>query len=138
MVYGYAWDTKKRRDSEREEKSGAMSANTPLGSSEESTIADRLRAEWLMPNNLPLSLSLSDADDDEGLVQVTGNRRRLSSKFSKRMGSQAKLLRSFTRVEPQTLSFVIFAGCFLISMALLAVSAGSLVSLPSRELKSFP
>ncbi|CAL9040354.1 unnamed protein product [Musa banksii] len=47
------------------------------------------------------------------------------------MGSQAKLLRSFTRVEPKTLSFVIFAGCFLISMALLAVSAGSLVSLPS-------
>ncbi|XP_064980007.1 alpha-1,3-arabinosyltransferase XAT2-like [Musa acuminata AAA Group] len=47
------------------------------------------------------------------------------------MGSQAKLLRSFTRVEPQTLSFVIFAGCFLISMALLAGSAGSLVSLPS-------
>ncbi|URE28854.1 hypothetical protein MUK42_17119 [Musa troglodytarum] len=49
------------------------------------------------------------------------------------MGSQAKLLRSFTRVEPQTLSFVIFAGCFLISMAVLVVSAGSLVSLPSRE-----
>lgn len=44
------------------------------------------------------------------------------------------MLRSFTRVEPQTLSFVIFAGCFLISMALLAGSAGSLVSLPSREL----
>ncbi|KAJ8457988.1 hypothetical protein OPV22_030914 [Ensete ventricosum] len=47
------------------------------------------------------------------------------------MGSLAKLLRSFTRVEPQTLSFVIFAGCFLISMVLLVVSAGSLVSLPS-------
>ncbi|WOK93373.1 hypothetical protein Cni_G02070 [Canna indica] len=47
------------------------------------------------------------------------------------MGSQAKFLRGFSRVEPQTLSFVIFTGCFLISMALLVVSAGYFVSFPS-------
>ncbi|KAG6471827.1 alpha-1,3-arabinosyltransferase XAT2-like [Zingiber officinale] len=47
------------------------------------------------------------------------------------MGSQAKFLRCFSRAEPQTLSFAIFTGCFLISTALLVLSAGYFVSFPS-------
>ncbi|XP_074572127.1 alpha-1,3-arabinosyltransferase XAT3-like [Curcuma longa] len=47
------------------------------------------------------------------------------------MGSQGKFFRSFSRVELQTLSFVIFTGFFFISVTLLVLSAGHFVSLPS-------
>ncbi|KAG6468908.1 alpha-1,3-arabinosyltransferase XAT2-like [Zingiber officinale] len=46
-------------------------------------------------------------------------------------GTQAKFFRSFSRVELQTLSFVIFTGFFLVSVTLLVLSAGHFVPFPS-------